>query len=117
MDVLTYPFKFDKSGLASTTPQRSDAHYAQQISQFIQTRPGELPLSPFYGVQDMAFRSVHPTEINAGLSIYHPELGVQDVVIYFSEEGVQTIDVQFVPNYPVSTVAALDGTEGVVIGA
>lgn len=117
MDVLSFPFRFDSTGKAATVTQRSDAHYAQQVSQFIQTRPGELPLAPFYGIEDMAFRIVHPAEINSGLGLYHPEIGVKDVKIYFYEEGVQTVDVIFSPEPVLQSLATLTETEGMIFGA
>jgi len=117
MDVLSYPFRFDASGRAAVVAQRSDAAYAQQISQFIQTRPGELRLSPFYGLEDTAFRVVHPTEINAGLGLYHPEIQVTDVKVYFREEGTQTIDVAFINQPQRAVIAAMGELEGVVFNA
>lgn len=97
MDVLSFPFRFDAS---NRTPikvaQRSDEHYAQQISQYVQTRLGELPLAPYYGVEDMAFRIVHPTEITTGIGLYHPAIDVQDIKIYVADNGTETIDVTYV---------------------
>jgi hypothetical protein len=117
MEVLSFPFRFESNGRAAKVQQRSDAHYAQQISQYIQTRPGELSLSPFYGVEDMAFRSIHPSEINVGLGLYHPEVGVQDVRVYYSAEGVQAIDVHFVPEVNSASVAEVTETGGMIFNA
>jgi phage baseplate assembly protein W len=96
MDVLSFPFRFDADTHApATVVQRSDEHYAQQISQYVQTRPGDLPLAPYYGVEDTMFRIVHPTEITSGIGLYHPAIEVSNVTIYVSEQGTQTIDVEY----------------------
>lgn len=113
MDVLSFPFRFDADlRTPQKVVQRSDEHYAQQISQYVQTRLNELPLAPYYGVEDTSFRIVHPTEITSGIGLYHPAIDIQDVKIYVSEQGTQTIDVDYV-GAPASVVVA-DVTESVV---
>lgn len=112
MDVLAYPFRFLPSGRVATVVQNSTDHYAQQIGQFVQTRQGELALAPGYGIPDPVFNTLHPTDITAGLALYHPAIRIKDVRSRFTGEGEQAIDVSFDEQSDVSnltTYAALDG--------
>jgi hypothetical protein len=95
MEVLAFPFRFTSSRTPAKVEQRSDAHYAQQISQFVQTKLGELPLALGYGLEDTAFRNIDPSEIAVGIGLYHPNIHVSSVQAYFAEEGTQTLDVSF----------------------
>jgi len=95
MDVLSYPFRFASTGRAVTVAQNSNDHFAQQIGQFVQTRQGELALAPGYGIADPVFNALHPTDIAAGLAIYHPSIRIKDIRSRFTDEGVQAIDVSF----------------------
>lgn len=93
--MLAFPFSFDSYGNASTVSQGSDLHMAQQISQFIQTRLGELPLAPVYGIADPVFRGIDPSEIIAGISVFHPQIRVVDISNEFVTEGTQSLNVSF----------------------
>ena len=116
MEVLAFPFRFTSSRSAAKVEQRSDAHYAQQISQFMQTKLGELPLALGYGLEDTAFRNIHPSEVAVGIGIYHPNIHISNVKTYFAEEGTQTVDVSFTGE-PATTLVNEIGTEQVIIGA
>jgi len=114
MDVLSYPFRFTATGRAATVVQNSADHYAQQIGQFVQTRLGELAIAPGYGIPDPVFNTLHPTDIAAGLAVYHPSIRIKDIRSRFTAEGVQAIDVSFDEQSAVSVGSptafpALDG--------
>lgn len=95
MDVLAFPLRFAPSGRAVTLEQGSDSHAAQQISQFVQTRLGELLLAPGYGLDDPTFRTIESNEIVAGIGVFHPTIRITNINNRFSAEGVQAIDISF----------------------
>lgn len=113
MDVLAFPLSFDSfSGRANTLTQGSDAHAAQQISQFVQTRVGELALAPGYGIADPTFRGIESNEISTGLGLFHPLIRITKIDNYFTQEGVQAIDVSFetqTPSVAATSFPAIDG--------
>ena len=115
--VLAFPLRFDVDGRAVTLVQGADAHCAQQISQFIQTRPRELPLALGYGIEDPAFTGIDPNELALGLGQYHPSLRIEDITMSTKMEGTVAINVKFSQ----SPLGYLDGltspTAGVVLDA
>lgn len=117
VDVLAFPLRFDADGRAETVVQGSDAHCAQQISQFIQTRPRELPLALGYGIEDPAFTGIDPNELALGLGQFHPGLRVEDIAMSTKMEGTVAVNVKFSQ----SALGYLDGltspSGGVVLGA
>lgn len=110
MDVLAFPFAFTASGEAAHVAQHSDLHAAQQISQFVQTRIGQLPLAPTYGLEDPVFRGIETTEITAGLAVFHPRVSIIKIDNEYKSEGVQSLTVQFEVNNTslVTSVPAID---------
>lgn len=95
MNILAFPFTFESSGRAATIEQNSDFHAAQQISQFVQTRIGELPLAPTYGIEDPEFRGIEPGEILTGVALFHPGVQIVDIDGGYQDDGVQSINVTF----------------------
>lgn len=95
MDVLAFPFSFKTSGRAAVVEQNSDLHAAQQISQFVQTRIGELRLAPTYGIEDPEFRGIDPAEILVGTGLFHPSVQIVDINSKYQDDGVQALTVSF----------------------
>lgn len=117
MDVLAYPFRFTGDGRAALVVQGSDAHLAQQSSQYLLTRPKELPLALGYGLVDPTFRKVTKGEIIAGLATYHPDIIVNDVQFYGANQPNLQIDVLFDnANNPAPKTRFSDPLAGVTFG-
>jgi hypothetical protein len=95
MNILAFPFTFESSGRAATIEQNSDFHAAQQISQFVQTRIGELPLAPTYGIEDPEFRGIDPSEVLVGTALFHPGVQIIDINSKYQDDGIQSLVVTF----------------------
>lgn len=95
MEVLSVPFSLGSSGAPRVIVQGSEAHRVQQVAGLIQTRIGELPLAPTFGVPDPAFTTIEPTEVIAAIDNFFPDIEVTDVDVYFTETGEFVIDVIF----------------------
>lgn len=118
MDVLAFPLRFTASGRAATVQQRSTEHCAQQISQFVQTHPGELPLALTYGFADPAFRDVDPAELSTGIALFHPQVRLTDVFVGAArDDGTRRIRVEFVQAALPQLPRVTEQMGGVTIGA
>lgn len=114
MDVLAFPFRLDSSGGAALVVQGSEAHLAQQAFQFVNTRPGQLPLAPLYGLDDPTFRVVDKGEIITGLAVFHPEIDVVDVDVRAADaDGTYYIGIEFSS----MTAPAVPAESEVIFGA
>lgn len=114
MDVLAFPFRLDKNGAVALVQQGSEAHLAQQAYQFVNTRVGELPLAPTYGLDDPLFRVVERGEIITGLALFHPDVEVVDVTIRNGDrDGTSYIGIEFAA----ATVPAVPVEAEVIFGA
>lgn len=114
MDVLAFPFRLDTTGVPALVRQGSEAHLAQQAYQFVNTRPGELPLAPTYGLDDPLFRVVEKGEVITGLAMFHPDLDVVDVTIRWGDaDGTYYIGIEFMA----ATQPAVPVEAEVVFGA
>ena len=111
MDVLAFPFSFTANGRAALVAQDSDAHMAQQISQFVQTRLGELLLAPAYGLVDPIFRGIDSNEIVAGVAVFHPKIRIVNIDNEFATEGTQSLNISYErqDDSQVASFFAIDG--------
>lgn len=91
MEVLSIPFRLQPNGRAERIWQGSEAHVQQQAAQFVATMTGELPLSPFYGLDDPAFRTVRAGEVVVGLAQFHPGVNVRNVFVVADAGGIADI--------------------------
>jgi hypothetical protein len=105
MEILAFPFRLNNDGSAVRVLQGSEADAAQKVAAFVQTRAGELPLAPAYGLLDPAFRVLETGEINAGLAIYHPDIIVDGVSAFMTNTGKNVVEVVF-NSGPTTTVTS-----------
>jgi hypothetical protein len=91
MEVLSIPFRLQQNGRAERVWQGSEAHVQQQAAQFVATMTGELPLSPFYGMDDPTFRTVRAGEVVIGMAQFHPEVDVRSVIVLADAGGMSEV--------------------------
>ena len=97
MELLSIPFRIGDDGRPERIWQGSEAHAHQQALQFVSTKPGELPMSPLYGIDDPSFRDVDAAEVVVGMATYHPEVTVQSVFVYGDASGRAEVVVEVIP--------------------
>ncbi len=91
MEVLSIPFRLQPNGRAERVWQGSEAHVQQQAAQFVATMTGELPLSPFYGIDDPSFRTIRVGEVVVGMAQFHPDVNVQSVFVVADAGGMSDV--------------------------
>jgi hypothetical protein len=91
MEVLSIPFRLQTNGRAERVWQGSEAHVQQQAAQFVATMTGELPLSPFYGIDDPAFRTIRTGEVVVGMAQFHPDVVVRSVFVIADAGGMSDV--------------------------
>ena len=119
MDVLAYPLTFTSNGRASLVEQNSEQHFAQQISQFVHTRIGELGLSPDYGIEDPVFNDIDTTSLLAGINVFHPKIEIDEIEKSYEDNGILSIEIKFKPSFTGTTSrgTVLPLSEQVIFGA
>jgi len=115
MELLSIPFRISDDGRAERIWQGSEAHAVQQALQFVSTRPRELPMSPMYGLDDPAFRTMDAAEVVVGMATYHPEVMVESVLVYDGESGIADVVVTVRPM--TNTTTAVNAERSVVLNA
>lgn len=98
MDVLQSPFRFNQDGTAAKVVQGSDAHKAQQLAALVRTSTGTLPLAPTYGVSDLVFSDIDPTEIAAQITNFHPDIKIDDIAVLQTSTGRDAVQISFTSN-------------------
>ena len=114
MELLSIPFRIGDDGRPERIWQGSEAHAHQQALQFVSTKPGELPMSPLYGLDDPSFRSMDAAEVVVGMATYHPEVVVQSVFVYGDPYGVAEVVIEVTP---ATDVVAVNTERSVVLNA
>ena len=87
MELIAFPFRLKPDGSVAKVTQTSDDHTAQRIYGFVKTTSGELPLALGYGLTDPVFANVELGEIEAGISLYHPDIVVDASSTKISQDG------------------------------
>ena len=76
MDTLKFPLEFSNGDAVKLT-QGTRPYYEQLLSLGLQTRIGELPITPIYGVVDPAFDAGAQEQIITLVAQYFPELSIR----------------------------------------
>lgn len=93
--ILSYPFRILPNGAAASVDQGSDEANAEQIGVLALTRIGERALVPTFGVEDPAFGSVTMGDLVAGITMFGPEVRIDDVAIRRRDEHTQEVSIAF----------------------
>jgi hypothetical protein len=95
MDSLRFPIRFEKNGEISRLADGSDEFYAQLLALTAQIQPGELPLTPTFGVSDPTFEESLTRQLSLNAAAQIPEVFVQTSQVRVSETGKTELDIQF----------------------
>jgi hypothetical protein len=94
MDTLSFPIRF-VNGSVEKIQEGTDFYYGQLLALTTQIRPGELPLTPYYGVEDPVFDDESKTLIAARASYFIPEIDIDNVQIIEQNVGKSVLKVSF----------------------
>jgi hypothetical protein len=95
MDSLRFPIRFEKNGEISKLVDGSDEYYAQILALTAQIQPGELPLTPTYGVTDATFSESLTRQLALNAATQIPEIFIRTSEVRVSENGETQVDIQF----------------------
>lgn len=96
MDLIAFPFRFKPDGSVAKVAQASDDHSAQRIYGFVKTTCGELPLALGYGLTDPVFSNIELGEVEAGITLYHPDIVIDASSTKISQDGKMKVAISFV---------------------
>lgn len=94
MDSFKIPFQF-KNGEIEKVVDQTDEYYAQLLALTAQILPGELPLTPEYGVPDPAFSEEAKQQLAFTAGAFIPEIVLQSVDIEDGVDGRSRISIGF----------------------
>jgi hypothetical protein len=94
MDTLRFPIQFYNGSIRKLT-DFTDDYYAQLLALSIQIIPGELPLTPTYGVEDPTFQIALTRDLAFTAGAFIPEITIDSVQISQTESGVVEIGLGF----------------------
>lgn len=102
--VLSFPMRLspNKRGHFVTLEQGSDTYKAQQLEAFIRTEKGERPILREFGIDDPSFTAPPSSDVwkNAEFLseflLYYPGIGIEDVEVSMTEEGILQIELTYV---------------------
>lgn len=95
MDTIKLPITFDK-GRMGVLADGSREYYSQIIAIACRVERGEMPLEIAYGITDTTFTAFRKSELSQVLSVYWPEIKVNEVSISSPNKfGTQRLNVDF----------------------
>jgi len=94
MDTLSFPIRF-VNGSIEKIEEGTDAYYGQLLALTIQIRPEELPLTPYYGVEDPVFSDESKILVASKASYFIPEIDIDNVQIVEQDSGRSNVKVSF----------------------
>ena len=95
MDSLRFPLRFEKNGEISKLADGGDEFFAQILALTAQIQPGELPLTPKFGVTDPTFDQSLTRQLSLNAAAQIPEVFIRTSQVRVSENGETEIDIQF----------------------
>jgi hypothetical protein len=94
MDTFRFPIQFYNGSVKKLT-DLTDDYYAQLLALSIQIIPGELPLTPTYGIEDPTFQAALTRDLAFTAGAFIPEIMIDNVQISETESGVVEIGLGF----------------------
>lgn len=94
MDALKFPLEF-YNGSARKLADGTDEYYAQILALAIQINPGELRLTPTYGVEDPTFQPFLTRDLAFTAGAFVPEIIISDAVIQQGQDGRVEVNISF----------------------
>jgi hypothetical protein len=94
MDTFRFPIQFH-NGSVNKLRDFSDDYYAQLLALSIQIIPGELPLTPTYGVEDPTFQFTLTRDLAFTAGAFIPEIVIDSVQISETESGIVEVGLGF----------------------
>ena len=94
MDTLRFPLRFSQGEVERLTDGSAD-FYAQLLALTAQIEPGELPLTPEFGVSDPAFNSDARNQLALTAAYFVPEVKIENLALTEDDLGRSDIKITF----------------------
>lgn len=94
MDTLRFPLRFAQGEVQKLTEGTAD-YYAQILALTAQIEPGELPLTPEFGVQDPAFNTDARNQLALTAAYFVPEIKIESLTLAENNIGQSDIKITF----------------------
>lgn len=86
MDSFKFPIEF-LNGDVKKLDDAGDDYFAQLLALSIQIIPGELPLTPTYGIEDPTFENALTRDLAFTAGAFIPEIFIEQAKIRQNENG------------------------------
>lgn len=94
MDTLRFPLRFVQGEVQKLTEGTAD-YYAQILALTAQIEPGELPLTPEFGVEDPAFNTDARNQLALTAAYFVPEIKIESLTLAENNVGQSDIKITF----------------------
>lgn len=94
-NLFSHPFRLNSNGKVVTIDQDTDQYLAERISVIVQTRPGERPMAPDFGVDDPAFDSISVPELEFQFEMFELPIVIDDLTQVDISDGRSDYNIQF----------------------
>lgn len=94
MDTLKFPIEFF-NGEIKKLAEQSDDYFAQLLALSIQIIPGELPITPTYGIEDPTFENSLTRDLAFTAGAFIPEIYIEQARIRQNENGEVQVALSF----------------------
>lgn len=98
--LIVFPFRIGNSGSVVTADDGSDELYAAELSLLMQTRPGERPSAPYYGINDPTFDEFQESSLVSAIANFGPPVVISGVVSEWVDQETMDVTVTFTANTP-----------------
>lgn len=94
-ELLSFPFRISRQGVAVTHDDMSEQYCAERLSIIVGTRPGERVMVPTFGVNDPAFEGFTAQALMIQATQYGLPVDIQRVRRSILNDAQEHVEVQF----------------------
>ncbi|AYQ99249.1 tail lysozyme [Brevibacterium phage Cantare] len=94
-NLFSHPFRLTPKGKVVTVDQDTDQYLAERIAVIVQTRPGERPMAPEFGIDDPAFGSISLPELEFQFEMFELPIVIDELTQVDISDGQSDYNIQF----------------------
>lgn len=96
-ELIGFPFTITRNGSVVTREDGSVQGLTEYIAVLCLTQPGERELVPDFGLPDISFDGILQEELASKISMFGPDVSINNIKSSFPREGLQQIEIEYEP--------------------
>lgn len=94
-NLFSHPFRLTPNGKVVTVDQDTDQYLGERIGIIVQTRPGERPMAPEFGIDDPAFDSISLPDLEFQFEMFELPIIIDELSQVDVSDGKSDYHIQF----------------------